>query len=86
MFLVKVVRKAEKKVLLMPEHYRRRVRELTADLVNNPVPAEQYDVEKMEVLEEAYRIRIGDIRIIYRVLWSSHEIRVLEIEWRGSAY
>lgn len=86
MFFVKVVKKAEKSALKMPEHYRKRIKEVLKELEDNPVPAEVYDVKKMEGGEDDYRIRIGGIRIVYSIFWDSESIEVVKIEWRGGAY
>lgn len=79
-------RKAEKSALKMPEHYRRRIKELLEILEDNPVPVEFYDTVKMGGGNDDYRIRIGDIRIIYSIFWDLKEIQILKIEWRGRAY
>lgn len=70
----------------MPEHYRKRVRELLIVLESEPVPAKLYDVRKMEGSISDYRIRIGDIRVMYYVIWDQAQIEVMKIEWRGRAY
>ena len=46
----------------------------------------EYDITKLGGMEDTYRIRIGDIRISYRVDWVSKRIEVLGIDWRGGAY
>ncbi len=70
----------------MPAHYQERIEKLLLELENGPVPAKTYDIEKMEGIEDTYRIRVGDIRIQYTVLWKTKEIDVLKISWRGRAY
>ncbi|MGH2639854.1 MAG: type II toxin-antitoxin system RelE family toxin [Rhabdochlamydiaceae bacterium] len=79
-------KKAGKSALKMPKHYQKRIKEFLLALENDPVPAKLYDTDKMGDWEHAYRVRIGDIRITYRIFWDLHEIKVLEIEWRGKAY
>lgn len=86
MFVVRASKKAGKSALKMPEHYRKRISELIIALETNPVPTEFYDVGRMEGLVDHYRIRIGDIRIIYHISWDAKEIEILKIAWRGSAY
>lgn len=86
MFLIKVDKKAEKSYLKMPEFYRRRVAELGKVLKVKPVPAQEYDVSKLGGFEDTYRIRIGGIRIIYKVEWTAQQIAIIKIEWRGGAY
>jgi len=70
----------------MPEHYRRRVLGLLLTLRENPVPAEYYDVRKLRGYTDIYRVRIGDIRVIYEILWEEREVDVLLVEWRRRAY
>jgi len=70
----------------MPSHYQQRIKELFLVLENEAVPYKLYDIRKMEGWDHAYRIRIGDIRIIYRFLSDLNEILILEIEWRGRVY
>ncbi len=55
-------------------------------LKNEPVPAGTYDVIKLEGYDSHYRIRIGNMRIVYEVLWSEKRIIVHFAGWRGNAY
>lgn len=86
MFLVEVSRKAEKSALKMPPHYKIRISELIKRMAEDPVPAEEYDITKLEPRNDEYRARIGDIRILYKVFWDSYKVEIYRIEWRGSAY
>ncbi len=86
MFLVKVNKKASKSALKMPDFYRKRISELIETLKTNPIPAELYDIEKMEGAEHTYRIRIGGIRIVYTIVKEALLVEVSRIEWRGGAY
>ena len=86
MFTVDVTRKAEKSALKMPMHYRIRIQELIKAMADDPVPAEQYDTIQLENRDHEYRVRIGDIRILYRVFWDLFKVEVYRIEWRGRAY
>ncbi len=70
----------------MPEFYRKRIAELIDTLKVNPIPAELYDIQKMEGEEHTYRVRIGGIRIIYTIIKDSEVIELVRIEWRGRAY
>ena len=86
MFHVIISRRAGKSLRRIPEHYRRRVLELLLILRENPVPAEYYDIKKLKGYANLYRARIGDIRIIFEVLWDDREIHVLLIERRERVY
>jgi len=52
----------------------------------NPVPAEYYDIKKLKGYRDTYRARIGDIRIIYEILWNQKKVHILTIEQRERAY
>ena len=86
MFLVKIANKAAKSALRMPEFYRKRISELIETLKANPIPAELYDIEKLEGIDHAYRIRIGSIRILYSIIKEAELVEITRIEWRGRAY
>jgi len=43
-------------------------------------------VKKLAGMKDTYRIRIGDIRVIYEVDWEVKEVRVLVVAQRESAY
>jgi len=77
---------ARKSAKKLPETYRRRVVELLLFLRENPVPAEYYDVKKLKGYTDTYRARIGDLRVIYEILWDQKRVHVLVIERRESAY
>ncbi len=70
----------------MPDHYSRRVLLVLEVLSQNPTPAPEYDVKKLAGMHDAYRIRIGEIRIEYAVDWKSKRIGILGVEFRGRAY
>jgi len=52
----------------------------------NPVPAEYYDIKKLKRHTDSYRARIGDMRVIYEILWDLKRVHMLPIEPRESAY
>ena len=51
-------------------------------LETSPVPAKHFDVAKIAGREGTYRIRISNVRIIYRVYWRDRIIHVLKIDTR----
>ena len=55
-------------------------------LSQNPAPVPEYDVKKLAGLRDTYRIRIGEIRIEYRVDWEFERIGILAIEFRVRSY
>jgi len=46
-----------------------RIKEVIATLKENPVPFKIYDVAKLKGYDSMYRIRIGNLRMNYEVLW-----------------
>jgi len=71
LFQVIISRRAKKAIEKLLESYKQRVIELLLVFRDNPVPAEYYDVKKLKGYRDTYRVRIGDIRIIYEVLWEA---------------
>jgi mRNA-degrading endonuclease RelE of RelBE toxin-antitoxin system len=86
LFQIIISQKARKAIKKLPEHYKRRVIELLLILRENPAPAEYYDIKKLKGYADTYRTRIGDIRIIYEILWNQKRVHVLLIEPRESVY
>ena len=86
MFEVITASRARKSAKRLPEKDRRRIAEFLLFLRENPVPAEYYDIVKMQGCVDTYRARIGDLRIIYEVLWKQKKVQVLVIKQRERAY
>jgi len=86
LFEVTIAQRARKVLKRFPEHYSRRIIELLLILRENPVPAEYYDIKKLKGYADTYRARIGDIRVVYEILWSQRAINVLLIGPRESAH
>jgi mRNA interferase RelE/StbE len=62
------------------------LRTLLATLKDEPVPVKTYDVCRLEGYEDVYRVRLGDLRVVYRVAWRERLVSVLYIGPRGRAY
>ncbi|BAJ50440.1 conserved hypothetical protein [Candidatus Caldarchaeum subterraneum] len=86
LFQVIISNRARKSLKSLVKQHRRRVLELLLILRENPVPTDYFDVKKLKGLIYTYRVRIGDIRIIYEVSWNAKTIKILLIEWRERAY
>ena len=78
--------RAKKALRRLQDKYSRRVLELLVLLQDDPIPAAIFDVEKLAGAKDTYRIRIGDIRVIFEVDWALREVRVLVVAQRESAY
>ena len=86
MFQVILSQKARKSIKKLPKHYKQRIIELLLIFRENPVPAEYYDIKKLKGYLDTYRARIGDVRVIYEILWKDKKVNVLLIEPRERAY
>jgi len=85
-FNVKVKHRAFKALERLPRDYRLRVLEVLDELSTNPIPFKRYDLKKLKGYEDTFRIRIGEIRIIYTIDWNSRNIVVHYIGPRERAY
>jgi len=65
---------------------RKRFEEVFSILKKNPIPFRELDVVKLKGYENTYRIRIGDYRIIYEVLWDEKRVIIHFIGGRKAAY
>ncbi|MCX6767577.1 MAG: type II toxin-antitoxin system RelE/ParE family toxin [Candidatus Micrarchaeota archaeon] len=73
---------AKKAVRNADADLRRRLEGLFQVLRVSPVPAGEYDLRKLEGMEDKYRVRLGAYRVVYSVLFDAREIHVLKIERR----
>ncbi|MGH9878140.1 MAG: type II toxin-antitoxin system RelE family toxin [Nitrososphaerales archaeon] len=86
MFTVILSNRASRKIKKLPQPYLSRIKELLITLRENPIPTTTFDVAKMKGTKDTFRIRIGDIRIIYSVSWNDRSVYVLIIDWRERSY
>ncbi len=86
MFDVTVSPRAKKSSKKLLDHQKHRLIELLMVLQENPVPAEQFDIKKLQGFKDTFRARLGDIRLIYEIIWDEQHINVLVIERRETAY
>jgi len=70
----------------LPKHYKLKVLEVLDKLKMNPIPFRDYDVKKLKGFEDAFKTRLGDIRIVYTIDWGSRTIIIHLIDFRGHAY
>jgi len=85
-FKVRIKRKAARILERLPKEYRLRVLEVLDRLETDPIPYKDYDIKKLKGFEDTFRVRIGDIRIVYTIDWGSRVITVHFIGPRGRAY
>jgi mRNA interferase RelE/StbE len=86
MYQVYVTSRARKQLRKIDPQYHTRIKELLISLQSDPIPYKTHDIVKMEGKVDTYRIRIGDIRIMYDINFHDKEINVLAIMPRSSAY
>ena len=55
-------------------------------LKNDPIPFRKVDVCKLKSYDNTYRIRAGNLRIVYEVLWTERTIIIHYIGHREKAY
>ena len=65
-----------------PKHLVERVTNLLDDLERNPIP-EGWDIAKISGEKDAFRVRIGEYRVKYKVLWEERVIVVTDVAPRG---
>lgn len=70
----------------MPPHYLYKIKELLITLRENPIPTTIFDVAKIKGAKDTFRVRMGDIRIIYSVYWKDKHVYVLIVDWRERSY
>ncbi len=80
-----VQHRANKKVRLLTQKEKEKVSQAIAELGENPF-SQKLNTIKLKGTKSSYRVRIGDLRLIYE--WrSGDDLLVLrEIDYRGSVY
>ena len=71
---------------LQDERLKARLKEALAELQNYPIALRRLDVEKLEGLKRAYRVRVGEYRIIFLVDKEDETIYITHIGGRESIY
>jgi mRNA interferase RelE/StbE len=86
MFAVSIKRKALRSLEKLSKKQKQRIATIITVLRKDPIPFRKADVCKLKGYENTYRIRIGDLRIVYHVSWSERTILVNYIGPREAAY
>jgi mRNA interferase RelE/StbE len=55
-------------------------------LKTDPIPFRKLDVCKLKGYDNTYRIRVGNLRIVYEVLWTKRTIIIHYVGPREKAY
>ena len=86
MFAIKIKRKALRKLAKLTQKQKLNIRTIILLLKSDPVPFKKADVCKLQGYDSAYRIRTGDLRIVYHVLWNEKTILIHYVGPREKAY
>ena len=84
-FAVIFLRKAKKGFDRLPLSDRKKIIKNIAVLRENPLP-EGKDLKKMKDSQGSWRIRVGDLRIIYQIVPERKEVWILDADYRGRMY
>lgn len=71
---------------LRDEKLKARLKETLIELQDYPISLRRLDVQKLEGLKRAYRIRVGEYRIVFLVDKESKAIYITHIRKRESIY
>jgi len=82
-YTLRVKKSVEKDLRKIPGDLIPNILEHIEKLALDPVPHESYKIASAENL---YRIRVGDYRVIYRVLHDSREVTIFFVRHRSIAY
>ncbi len=85
-FEINIKDKSLKFISSLQKHDRERLKEAIFVLKEEPVPIKSLDISKLKGEKNMYRIRKGDIRIVYEVLWEQKLILIHRVSFRGDAY
>ena len=83
---VRIKGKALKYLKNLDKKRKARVGEIISVLEIDPIPFKSFDVVKLRGYDNAYRIRLGDLRVTYEILWREKGIIIHFIGPRGKAY
>ncbi len=84
MFKISYTKEAEKSLLRMPRNTAKLIREKLDVIAANPF-ANHANAKKLQG-REGYRLRVGDWRVIYKVVNEQLVIIVLKVASRGEVY
>jgi mRNA interferase RelE/StbE len=85
-FDVNIKEKSLKFVSSLQKYDRERLKEVIFILKEDPVPIKSLDVAKLKGEKNKYRIRKGNFRIVYEVIWEQKLILIHRVDLRGDVY
>ncbi|HEY5234144.1 MAG TPA: type II toxin-antitoxin system RelE/ParE family toxin [Verrucomicrobiae bacterium] len=82
-FRIEWKKSTRKDLRKLPSSTTERIVEVVENLAENPFP---HGVEKLSGSEHAYRIRLGDYRIVYEVVTESKLVEIQRVRHRKDVY
>jgi len=82
-YKIEIAKKAIKQINSLPYFIIKNVSKRIDKLAENPFP---YDSKKLKANENAYRIRVGNYRILYEVFKQNLIIKIVRVAHRKDAY
>jgi len=82
-FRVEWKKSTRKDLRKLPPNAADRIVEAVENLAENPFP---HGVEKLSGSEHAYRIRLGDYRIVYEIIVESKLVEIQRVRHRKDVY
>ena len=86
LFKLEAKRKVIKYIENIDTRKKGKIKEIIQILKQNPVPIGHIDLVKLKGYNNIYRIRTGNIRIIYEVFWLERKILLHYLGPRKKAY
>jgi len=86
MFTIKIKRKALRTLAKTDRKQKQKIKSVILILKNDPIPFKKADICKLKGCDNTYRIRIGNTRIVYEVLWDEKTILIHYAGQREKAY
>lgn len=85
-FTIQIKRRALRKIEELDQKRKKAARDAVLLLKEDPVPFRLLDVVKLKGYDNVYRVRIGQLRVVYVVAWAERRILIHYIGPRESAY
>ena len=85
MYKIELTKRARKIYLKLPEQVRQVIYKKLLQLAETPF-ASQHDVKQLQGIKNAYRLRVGDWRVVYQLHNKILIIEVIKIGHRKKVY
>ncbi|MCM3110005.1 type II toxin-antitoxin system RelE family toxin [Lederbergia lenta] len=86
MYNITLSKKTKKYIDKQDKVTKRRIKNSLLTLAENPYSQTDNDIKQLKGYEETFRLRIGDIRVIYEVYNNKLIIHIINIGNRGNIY